>query len=251
MAPPRGTPRAPVGASRICVICGKIFRRPPSTISDFCSRTCRWPPNEYECVKCGAIFRIPPSRNRNQKQPVQYCSIACKMAATQDARAIPLDQSRLKTVLAYDPETGWLTWTNCRKSDIKEGTRAGYVGHKGYRMITVFNIEYSEHRVIWLWMTGRWPADQIDHKDNNKSNNAWDNLREASNSQNSMNKPRRRFVSHAPKRQYRGVQKDKHDKYIAVLGGIHVGYFQTAEEARDAYWRAAEERYGAFVNKED
>lgn len=251
MPPKRGVPRAPLGLPRICIACGNMFRRPPSQASEFCSRGCRWPRNAQACAQCGATFRVPPSRNRSQKQPVRYCNIACKVIATREMRALPLTQERLKAVLLYDQETGWLTWVSCGKGNIKPGTRAGYVGSKGYRFITVFDEEYAEHRLAWFYMTGQWPKDQIDHKDNDKANNAWINLREANNSQNVMNKPRHRFVAHTPKRPYRGVQLHPCGRYQAWLSGKSIGMFGTAEEARDAYWRAAEERYGDFINRKD
>jgi hypothetical protein len=43
------------------------------------------------------------------------------------------------------------------------------------------------HRIIWKIVTGNDPAEQIDHKDGNCDNNAWQNLREASQPQNQWN----------------------------------------------------------------
>lgn len=37
-------------------------------------------------------------------------------------------------------------------------------------------------------MTGKWPEDLVDHKDNIKHNNIWENLREANHSQNNKNR---------------------------------------------------------------
>ena len=166
----------------------------------------------------------------------------------------PLTQARLREVLGYEPLTGILTWFVSplnRQGVIKPGDRAGYVHPpKGYRRITIDGREYAEHRVIWFWMTGAWPKDQIDHKDNDKANNRWVNLREANNSQNVMNKPRHRFMRNGlvPKRPYRGVQPHKDGGYQVFVASKHIGLYDTAEEARDAYLAASERHFGEYVN---
>ena len=94
---------------------------------------------------------------------------------------------RLRELLNYNPDTGVLTWRVQRRS-IKPGSVAGAVGKWGYRDVTVEGVSYKAHRIIFKIMTGRDPVNDIDHKDLNRDNNAWANLREATRSQNHMNR---------------------------------------------------------------
>ncbi len=92
-----------------------------------------------------------------------------------------LTQERLKELLRYDPATG--LWTHAN------GDAAGWINSKtGYIRLQVDGRKYYAHRLAWLWMTGKWPAVLIDHKDQNPSNNRWDNLRPADKSKNGANR---------------------------------------------------------------
>src|SRR5665213_3102737 len=106
---------------------------------------------------------------------------------------VVLTQARLKKLLHYDPLTGMFTWriTHGRHDRWKAGARAGNL-HKSDRrwLIRIEGIRYKAHRLAWLYMTGRWPRDQIDHKDTDSSNNVFTNLREATNAQNQQNRRR-------------------------------------------------------------
>lgn len=109
-------------------------------------------------------------------------------------RSIPV--SRLHEVLEYDPGTGILTWKPRNgKTRIERtwdgryaGKTAGSFSSKGYLQFSIDGVGLKAHRVIWAMMTGEWPKDEIDHKDCNKGNNRWSNLREATSSQNAMNR---------------------------------------------------------------
>ena len=102
-----------------------------------------------------------------------------------------LSHERLKEVLEYDPGTGISTWLVDRTGTARAGARAGCI-HKssGYRVIRIDGKLYREHRVIFFWMTGKWPDKEVDHRDLDKSNNRWHNLREATRSQNNGELPR-------------------------------------------------------------
>ena len=151
----------------------------------------------------------------------------------------------MKDDIEYNAETGIFTWLKgrCR------GNRAGYKKRDGYRYIQYKNITRSEHVWAFIWM-GKGIPDQIDHKNLIKDDNRWCNLRESNNSLNQVNTN----LSSRNTSGYRGVywKKDK-QKWCAQLNwrennrrrSKHLGYFDCPKTARDAYKKAAIERYGA------
>lgn len=64
---------------------------------------------------------------------------------------------------------------------------AGQLNPEGYEHYTIFGHKVSGHRLAWLDFYGVWPTTIIDHRDEDKSNNAIWNLREATHSQNHHN----------------------------------------------------------------
>src|SRR5262245_21672838 len=100
-----------------------------------------------------------------------------------------MKQDELKRQLDYNPATGVFTW--------RQGPRAGRVAGcvdvvNGHVKIGLGGRRYYAHRLAWLWMVGRMPVGEIDHADCNKANNAWLNLREASDTENRWNVPPQR-----------------------------------------------------------
>lgn len=96
-----------------------------------------------------------------------------------------LTQKELKELLHYDPDTGLLT-------RIKQNSIAGGREPNGYIRISVQGRRYLAHRLAWLYMTGEWPKEFIDHDDRIRDNNKWDNLFEATNQENQRNQSLRR-----------------------------------------------------------
>lgn len=98
-----------------------------------------------------------------------------------------LTAERLRELLHYDPGTGAFTWRVFRSGFKPAGSLAGNVGCDGYRRIGVENRIYCEHRLAWLYMTGAWPKHEIDHRNLDKADNRFANLREATRWQNRHN----------------------------------------------------------------
>jgi hypothetical protein len=129
---------------------------------------------------------------------------------------------------------------------------AGTVTKKGYIHIGIGGRYYKAHRLAWLMMTGSWPESQIDHRDLDKSNNRWGNLRLATNTQNTANVGARSHNVCGLK----GVHSitTRHGKFggwraqIRVSGKlIHLGVFDTALAAHEAYELASREYFGDFA----
>lgn len=109
-----------------------------------------------------------------------------------------LTAERLRGLLKYDPGTGVFTWL-VNRYGAKIGDIAGKGDGHGYMKISIGGRHYKAHRLAVLYMTGEWPAQQIDHIDRDKVNNRWLNLREATHAQNMRNRgPRRDSVTGVP-----------------------------------------------------
>lgn len=157
--------------------------------------------------------------------------------------------------LTYDPETGIATWLPvpenghpARRWNAKlSGKQVGSPDADGYRRIKLLGSSFLLHRVIWLHVTGDWPEHEIDHRDLNKANNRWDNLRVATQSQNRSNRPAQRNNRLGVK----GITQTRNGKYAALIkdgpGMRHLGTFKTVGDASAAYQVAALKIHGEFA----
>ena len=98
-----------------------------------------------------------------------------------------LTQIELKRVWNYNFITGQFTRLVATSNVVKVGDVASFINNKGYIVIKINNKNYKGHRLAHLYMTGEFPADQIDHIDGIRNNNCWLNLRDATNSLNAQN----------------------------------------------------------------
>lgn len=170
-----------------------------------------------------------------------------------DARG-GLAHERLLEALKYDPETGAFTWLIPGCGPGGGGVRgigkpAGRLSQAGYVRLRLDGVRYRAHRLAWFYMTGAWPSEQIDHINGKRGDNRWQNLRLASQQQNSANMMRaRRDVPKGVHRyQSPATGAVRYRAHITVNGRhIHLGSFRTVEEAATAYRRAATEHFGEF-----
>ena len=172
-------------------------------------------------------------------------------------QAVALTHARLKSLLHYDPQTGIFTWLWRAEAEFKTknahrtwnsryaGGEAGVTTH-GYRKISIDDRKYYAHRLAWFYVTGKWPASLIDHRNEAGGDNRWGNLRESTKSTNGANRllPRRDNATG-----FKGVTRHK-SGYVAQCafgGGPHyIGLYKTPEEAHAAYVKVLTERAGEF-----
>ncbi len=153
----------------------------------------------------------------------------------------------LRSVLDYDAETGNFHWKVTRGRAIA-GAQTGYKNARGYLIIRIDGKNYKAHRLAWLYVTGEWPANQIDHINNNPGDNRFCNLREATHSENMMNKSR--YANN--KSGFKGVHLHKQSKRWRARiridnKNISLGLFDTPQLAYAAYCSAAYKLHGEFA----
>ena len=191
-----------------------------------------------------------------------------------------ITHEELISILNYNPDTGIFIWKirspnmfedkpqypkewGCKRWNVQfAGRVAGSIQLKrnrgtqhniiGIKFKDRNQIRCSASRLAWFYVTKKFPKDCIDHIDGNTLNDRWENLREATSQQNSWNS---KLVS-TNTTGYRGVSYIKDlNRYRACISvgngkSKHIGYFNTAKEAGEAYLKKAKELRGEFVRDE-
>jgi hypothetical protein len=164
------------------------------------------------------------------------------------AETVTLTQDRLKYLLTYNKDTGNFTW-NLDVANISKGSFAGWVSGKLYVQIGIDRKVYEAQILAWLYVTGKFPENEIDHKDTNSLNNRWDNLREVTHAQNHAN-----ILTEPGQYGYYGVRRRGNNRWwsqIKVNGISHyLGMFKTPQQAELAYLEAREKFFGEHNHPE-
>ena len=151
-------------------------------------------------------------------------------------------QEYLQECFDYDELTGELTWKerplNHFKShgiaksmtSIYNGKIAGSISSSGYINITINNINYAAHRVIWKHYTGKDPIHVIDHINNIKDDNRIENLRDVPISVNNGNSSMQ--CSNTSGTIGVGFIKNKwRSRYVVNGNEIYLGSFKNKDDA--------------------
>lgn len=121
------------------------------------------------------------------------------------------------------------------------GKEAFYMDDRGYLQGHLDGHRLYAHRVIWKIMTGDDPPSLVDHKDRDRRNNRWTNLRLANHSQNAINST-----------MSKGVLFDKsRGKWMAYTKinqkMINIGRFDCKKDAEIARAAKVKELFGEFA----
>jgi hypothetical protein len=152
-----------------------------------------------------------------------------------------MTQESLRQFVEYDPEAGTFTYLKRSRSDLAVGV-AAVVKQGAYTRVTIKGKRYRACRLAWLYMTGSWPAHEIDHINGERHDDRFVNLRDVPRAVNQQN---RRTAARSNKASgLLGAHRNKNGwaAHIHVGGRTrHIGQFRTPEEAHEAYIAAKRE----------
>jgi hypothetical protein len=155
--------------------------------------------------------------------------------------------SKLSQYIKYDPYCGIGVWLMPPNNRVKIGAIAGKINN-GYAKITFQRKTYMAHRLFWLLHTGYDPGQlTVDHIDQNKTNNKFNNLRLATLSEQQRNI----CIRANNKSGHRGVYWNaKNQKYEAQITNnqklMYIGQYDTLNAAIAARQAKELEIYGEF-----
>lgn len=149
----------------------------------------------------------------------------------------------LDECFAYDPLTGIMRWKkrprihfdsnqaykmwNTRYAGMVCDTRRG-----NYLGVSINGVSYYIHRLIWMIMTNDQPPRSIDHKDGDKYNNQWDNIRNGDSGVNGKNAAIRSDNTSG----MAGVRKRLNGNWYVMVGTppdrVYLGDYDNLEEAK-------------------
>lgn len=182
-----------------------------------------------------------------------------------------LSHSFVLSILDYNKDTGVFVWRKRTPEMFKDGYRskegncnrwnkqfAGKIAgcerkdknrkDFGRKTISINDTLYYANVIAWFYVYEEWPTVDVDHIDRDASNDAINNLRLATNSQNRSNQTKNKNNSTG----YKGVSfSNRAKRFTASITKDskknHLGYFDSAEEAHAAYCEAARELFGEFA----
>lgn len=153
-----------------------------------------------------------------------------------------LTAERARELIEYDPLTGLFQWRN----PLGKATRGWFAGSahgSGYRVICVEGVNHRAHRLAWLHVKGVWPRRTIDHKNRQKADNRFDNLRDVSQRLNSQNQGEGRGVERRETKS--GVRWRARISHFGRL--VTVGTYLSEAEANAAMTEARNLMHPGFL----
>jgi hypothetical protein len=157
-----------------------------------------------------------------------------------------VNQIDLRRFLYLKESFGTLHWCENQGGKRRDAV-AGTLRKDGYIQIKLNGKLYLAHRLIWLYMHGEWPPEEVDHRNGDRSDNRPPNLRLASRVQNAANYRK-------PKTNTSGVKGVAFHKATGKWQAhircdnkqIYLGVFDTIEFAEVARVLASRRYHGQF-----
>ena len=159
-----------------------------------------------------------------------------------------VDQHRVQELLTHDSSTGVFRWRTTRGGKAKAGSPAGTKDSHGHIQIKIDRKLYLAHRLTFLYETGRWPENEVDHINGVRDDNRRSNLREATKAQNMRN----RVTGANNTSGHTGVSYVRHlEKWFAYISvdrkRVPLGYFHGLADAVLARKEAERAYFGEFA----
>lgn len=163
-----------------------------------------------------------------------------------------ISRRELYKIFCVDLQRGKLFWKTPPKP------RAGLVGleagtvresrcGKKYWIVKLGGRAYGRAHLIFLAANGRYPRPMVDHRDGDSLNDRPSNLRDATRTQNAWNHKGRKRRIDLPM----GVRLTKSGRFAARISfhgkQIHLGAFNTIDEASFVYAVKRQKLYGEFA----
>jgi hypothetical protein len=162
-----------------------------------------------------------------------------------------VNAARVREVLKYNQKTGRFTWIKSTGPRATVGDLAGSVNVRGYYDISIDGRKYVAHRLAWLYVTGQWPAYEIDHINGDRADNRFCNLRDVPRAINTQN---RRRASVGTLSKLLGVSKHgaKWRARLQTNGSVlQLGTYAMPSQAHAAYLLAKRQLHaGCTISRE-
>lgn len=161
---------------------------------------------------------------------------------------LKISRERFLELVDCDPVAGKLYWKEGHPGCMAGKEAGGMRSDNQCARVSLDRTRFKVHRLIWFYVHGAWPR-EIDHIDRNPANNSINNLRVASRGQNMQNS--KTLSTNRAGLKGAHFKKDRQNFVSRIcLNGkqMHLGCFDTAEEAHAAYCAAARQHFGEFFN---
>lgn len=157
---------------------------------------------------------------------------------------------RMKDFLQYNHETGVFTWKRVTSKRVKVGQEAGRINNAGHIGIGFEGSRWQAHRLAVAFIEGSLSGElEIDHKDQNKINNRYMNLRKATKQQNSCNRGSPRNNTSGVKGMSFNINAGKWEGYVHFNSKkYYLGLFTLEEDCKEAIQLKRKELHKEFAS---